>query len=87
VGNVCVGQFFKFVKSTGEVMFRSFFEPTLLVRGINKDPTIWLDRARPPPKYVSRYNINLTNSKIRPTLTLQSMQVLGATKVVRTNLT
>ncbi len=35
--------------------------------GINKDATIWLDGARPPPKYVFKNNMSLTNSKIRPT--------------------
>jgi hypothetical protein len=32
--------------------------------GINKDPTSWLDGATPPPKYVFRNIINLTNWKI-----------------------
>ncbi len=31
---------------------------------INKDQTVWLDGARPPPKYVFNNNISLTNSKI-----------------------
>ncbi len=34
--------------------------------GINKDPTIWLDGARPPPRYISKNNISLTNWKIWP---------------------
>ncbi len=28
---------------------------------INKDPTVWLDGARPPPKYIK--NMSSTNSK------------------------
>ncbi len=29
--------------------------------GINKDPTVWVDGARPPNKYVFKNNISLTN--------------------------
>jgi hypothetical protein len=32
--------------------------------GINKDPTVWLDGARPPPKYIFKNNMSSTNSKI-----------------------
>jgi hypothetical protein len=31
--------------------------------GINKN-TVWLDGTRPPPKYVFKNNLSLTNSKI-----------------------
>ncbi len=31
---------------------------------INKDPTVWLVEAKPPPKYVSKNYMSLTNSKI-----------------------
>jgi hypothetical protein len=33
-------------------------------RGISKDPNVWLDGARPPPRYVFNNNMSLTNSKI-----------------------
>ncbi len=32
--------------------------------GNNKDPTVWLDGARPPPRYVFRNDMILRNSKI-----------------------
>ncbi len=38
--------------------------------GYQKDPTIWLYGARPPPKYFFKNNMNLTNSKIQPTHTV-----------------
>ncbi len=34
------------------------------LRGVNKDPTVWLDGARPPPMYNFKNNMSLTNSKI-----------------------
>jgi hypothetical protein len=37
---------------------------------VNKDHTVWLGGARPPPKYIF-LNMSLTNSKILPTWTLQ----------------
>jgi hypothetical protein len=36
-------------------------------RGINKDPTVWLDGARAPLKHIFKNNMSSTNSKIRPT--------------------
>jgi hypothetical protein len=36
---------------------------------INKDPTVWLDGARPPSKYIFKNNLSLTNSKICATQT------------------
>ncbi len=35
--------------------------------GVNKDPTVWLVGARPPPMYVFKNYMSLTNSKIWPT--------------------
>jgi hypothetical protein len=32
--------------------------------GINMDPTLWLNGARPSPKYVFKNNMSLSNSKI-----------------------
>ncbi len=32
--------------------------------GINKDPTVWPDGARLPPKYIFKNNMSMTNSKI-----------------------
>ncbi len=29
--------------------------------GICKDPTVWLDVARPPPKYIFKDNMSLMN--------------------------
>ncbi len=31
---------------------------------INKDPTVWLDGARPPPKYIFKIKMSLKNSKV-----------------------
>jgi hypothetical protein len=50
-------------------MLRSFSPPASPARGINKDPPVWLDGARPPPKYVFKNNMSWMNSKIEPTLT------------------
>jgi hypothetical protein len=34
-------------------MLRSFFQPALLATGtLNNDPSVWIDEARPTPKYV-----------------------------------
>jgi hypothetical protein len=30
----------------------------------NKDPMVWLDGDRPPPKYIFKGNMSLKNSKI-----------------------
>jgi hypothetical protein len=46
--NVRVGQIFEFVKSIG-VMLRSVSKQALQGSSINKDPTVWLDGALPPP--------------------------------------
>ncbi len=35
------------------------------------DPTLWLDGARPPPKYIWKNSMSSTNSKIDPTWTQQ----------------
>ncbi len=35
--------------------------------GIIKDPSVWLDGAGPPPKYIFKNNMGLTNSYIQPT--------------------
>jgi hypothetical protein len=40
----------QFVKSIG-AMLRSFSLPALPARGINEDPTCWLDGARPSRKF------------------------------------
>jgi hypothetical protein len=39
---------------------------------INKDPTVWLDEARPHPKHVFKNNMSLTNSKTQPVAWLAS---------------
>jgi hypothetical protein len=39
--------------------------------GIYKDPTVWIDGASPPQKHIFKNNMNLANSKIWPTQTLQ----------------
>ncbi len=36
---------------------------------INKDPPVWLDGSRSPPKYIFKNNMSSTNSKIQQTLT------------------
>ena len=53
IGNVIVGQIFEFVESNGA---RSDHFPGWLPRsgGIKKDHAIWVDRARPIPKFVFR---------------------------------
>ncbi len=47
--------------------------------GINKDTTVWLDGARPPPTYIFKNTLSLTNSKIRPFnhihITQESLQI------------
>jgi hypothetical protein len=35
----------------------------------NMDPTVGIDGARPPPKYIFKDNMSLTNSKILPVQT------------------
>ncbi len=47
-----------FVESI-EAMLRSFFQPAKSAGGINMDPTLWLNEARPPPKYVFKDNMSL----------------------------
>ncbi len=42
----------------------------------NKNPTVWLDGAGPPPKYIFKSDVSLTNSKIQPTQILQSRRIL-----------
>ncbi len=50
-GNVQVGQILNFFESIG-AMLRSFLPNGIAGQGgINKDPTVWLDGVRPPPKY------------------------------------
>ncbi len=53
IGNVQVGQIFELVKSIG-AMLRSFSQLASPAGGINMDPTVWLDGARPTPKYVRK---------------------------------
>jgi len=54
----------KLVESIG-AMHKSFSQVALLARGgVNKDSTVWLDGARPPPKYAFKNNMSLTNSEI-----------------------
>ncbi len=53
LGNVQVGQMFEFVESFGAII-RSFSMPG----NINNDPTVWLDGARPPFKYVFKNNMS-----------------------------
>ncbi len=66
-GSVRVCHIFKFVK------FLSLSNPTELCSdhfpgwqslsgGINKDPTVWLEEDRQPPKYALINNMSLTNS-------------------------
>ncbi len=43
--------------------------------GINKDPTVWPDGTRPPPKCIFKKNKSLMNSKIEPTLTLHRLRL------------
>ena len=38
----------------------------MLARGINSDPTLWLDGGRPPPWHVFRNNMSSTHSIIWP---------------------
>jgi hypothetical protein len=38
--------------------------------GIIKDPAVWLDGARPPPKYIFKKDRSTKNSNIWPTRTL-----------------
>jgi hypothetical protein len=46
-GNVQVCQIFEFVESIG-ARLTSFSQPPSLDKGIIKDPTVWLNGARPP---------------------------------------
>jgi hypothetical protein len=64
-----VGQIFEFVESIG-AMLRLFSRLALLARGINKGPSVLLDGARPPPKYVFKNNFSLTKLKIQSTQTI-----------------
>jgi len=54
-------------------MLRSFYQPALPPGGISKDPTVWIDRDRKPPKNISKNNMTSTNSKIWPIQTIQIM--------------
>ncbi len=47
-----VGQIFELDKCIG-AMLRPFFQQALPARHTNKDPTVWLEGARPPPMNVS----------------------------------
>jgi len=51
-------------------MLTSFPQLTLPARFFDNYPAVWLDEARPSPKYVFKNNMNLTSSKIGPVLTL-----------------
>ncbi len=59
-------QIFELVKSI-RTMVRLFSQPALPARGISKDPTLWLDGAKPLLKYVFKNKsefaelTNLTN--------------------------
>jgi hypothetical protein len=59
--NVQAGGFFALFESIGATL-RSFSQPALPARGINKDPTLLLNGARPTPKYVFKNNMSLANS-------------------------
>ncbi len=61
--NVQAGGFFALFESIGATL-RSFSLSALPARGLNKDPTLLLNGARPPPKYVFKNNMSLANSKI-----------------------
>jgi hypothetical protein len=56
----------KFLYLSNPLKLRSDHLPSRQSRpwGINKDPTVWLDGTEPPPKYVFKNDISLTNSKI-----------------------
>jgi hypothetical protein len=56
-------KFSSLVEST-RAMSRSFSRPALPAGGIDTDPTVWLDGAKSPLKYVFKNNMGLTNSKI-----------------------
>jgi hypothetical protein len=43
-------------------VLRSFSRLALSARGLNKDPTVWLDGARPIPNYQLSNYMSLTNS-------------------------
>ena len=49
--------------------------------GINKDPTVWLDGTRPPPKYAIKNNMGSMNTKIWPTETLIETLITDQTGV------
>ncbi len=66
LGNVQIGQIFEFVESIA-AKHRPFSIGLRLAWGITKDPTVWLDGARSPPKYVFKNNMSLENLKIWPT--------------------
>jgi hypothetical protein len=40
-------------------MPRSFFQPAKSAGGINMNPTVWLNEARPAPKYIFKNNMSL----------------------------
>jgi hypothetical protein len=63
-------QIFDFLQSI-RVCSYNFSSRLCWLGGFNKDPTISLDRARPPPKYVYKNNMSLTNLKIWPAETLR----------------
>jgi len=47
-------------------MITLFPQSAMQARGINKDYTIWLGGVRPPPKYIFKNKLSLTNLKIWP---------------------
>ncbi len=65
-GEVVISELVKFFCLSNPLELRSDHFPAGLCRswGIKKDPTIWLDGARPPPKYVFKNFMCLANSKI-----------------------
>jgi MFS-type transporter involved in bile tolerance (Atg22 family) len=75
------GQIFGLYRSIGALL-RPFFQQVLPARHTNKDPTVWLDGARPPPKYISQNNMSLTNSKIKSTSTLHYLTAIAGISIM-----
>ncbi len=63
-----MSEFVKFLILSNPLELCSVHFPTFRGKGtsINKDPTVWPDRARPLPEYAFKTNMSLKSSKIKP---------------------
>jgi hypothetical protein len=49
-------------------LIRSFSQLAAQAKGTIREPTVWQDGARPPPKYVFKNKVSLMNLKIQLTM-------------------